>query len=272
MFSNKLLTLYIILLLLAIFAMGMLLYYKPASVPTRDYPEIQAEGILRIVTEYNQSDYYLSGDDELEGFQYELCRMIAEYSGLEVYIYLMSLDESFAGLSTNQCDIIAQNIPTTSRLKEEYLFTDPVVLNKQVLVQRIRHDSSGVEPVRNQLNLAQKTLYVPKNSPALLRLRNLQHEIGDSIFIIEEPLYSSEQLIIMVARGDIDYAVCDQQIARTAQKQFPDVDILTDISFTQLQSWAVRKSSPALSDSINHWFRLIRENGAYDKIYRKYYK
>ncbi|MDR3261880.1 MAG: transporter substrate-binding domain-containing protein [Tannerella sp.] len=271
MLSKKLLILYIILLSLAISVMGILIYYKPVAVPPRDYNEIKQEGILRIVTEYNQSDYYLSGD-KMEGFQYDLCRTIAKLSGLEVQMSLeMSLEKSFAGLSTHQYDIIARNIPTTSVLKEEYLFADPVVLNKQVLIQRTARENNGVEPIRNQLELAKKTLYVPKNSPALLRLQNLQHEIGDTIFIVEEPLYSSEQLMIMVAKGDIEYAVCDQQIARTSQKQLPEIDIRTDISFTQLQAWAVRQTSPVLLDSLNQWFRTIRENGVYDKIYGKYY-
>lgn len=60
----------------------------------------------------------------------------------------------------------------------------------------------------------------------------------------EDELYSSEQLAIMVAKGDIDYAVCDQQIARVSKGNLPEIDIDTDISFTQLQSWAVRKDSP----------------------------
>ncbi len=45
---------------------------------------------------------------------------------------------------------------------------------------------------------------------------------------MEDELYSTEQLMIMVAKGDIDYAVCDQQIARMTQKKLPEVDILTD--------------------------------------------
>ena len=76
----------------------------------------------------------------------------------------------------------------------------------------------------------------------------------------------------MVAKGDIDYAVCDQQIAVLSQKQLPEIDIKTDISFTQLQSWAVRKDSPILLDSLNRWLDQIRKNGTFDKIYKKYYK
>ena len=132
--------------------------------------------------------------------------------------------------------------------------------------------NNGQAPIRNQLDLAQKTLYIPKDSPALLRLQNLGHEIGDTIYVVEDELYSTEQLMIMVAKGDIDYAVCDQQIARMTQKKLPEVDILTDVSFTQLQSWAVRKDSPVLLDSLNSWLQQIKDSGLYDQIYKRYYK
>ena len=272
MFSKKLLTLYIFLLSLTIIIMGALIFILPPKPPIRDYQQIKEEGVLHIVTEYNQSGYYLT-NETIEGFQYELSKAIAALSGLEVFIYLdMSLEKSFDGLYTNQYDIVAQNIPTTSDLKQNYLFIDPIVLNKQVLVQRTAEENHTIPPIRNHLDLAKKTLYIPKNSPARLRLQHLQSEIGDSIFIIEDPLYSSEQLMIMVAKGDIDYAVCDQHIAQLSQKQLPEIDIKTDISFTQLQSWAVRRNAPVLLDSLNHWFRTMRENGTFDMIYQEYYQ
>lgn len=273
--SRKLLILYIGLLLIAVATMAMLWQLKnkkeEAILLPRDYAEIKKEGILRIVTEYNQSGYYVAGDT-IEGFQYELSQAIARLSGLEVQTQLvMSLAESFKELSDNQCDVIARNIPITSEIREDYLFTEPIVLNKQVLVQRTEEANKGIKPIRNQLDLAEKILYIPKDSPALLRLQNLGHEIGDTIYVKEDDLYSSEQLAIMVAKGDIDYAVCDLQIAKLSKQQLPEIDIETDISFTQLQSWAVRKNSPILRDSLNSWLKQIKESGLYEKIYKRYY-
>ena len=271
MFSRNLLVLYIILLLIAILMMGGLIYIREKTVIVRDYQEIQAEGILRIVTE-NDPSGYVATDTQIQGFQYELSRAIARLSGLEVFIYIdLSLEKSFEGLQTNHYDIIARNIPTTSYLKESYLFTDPIVLSKQVLIQRKKIVNNGIAPLRNQLDLAEKTLYVPESSPALLRLRHLQHEIGDTIYIVEEPLYSSEQLIEMVAQGVIDYTVSDLQIALVSEKQLPEIDLQTDISFTQLQAWVIRQTSPVLLDSLNHWLRVIHETGHFDQIYRQYY-
>lgn len=272
--SKKLIMLYTGLLVVAIATMVMLwriMKHSPEEIQPRDYPEIKAEGILRMVTEYNQSGYYIAGDT-IEGFQYELSQAIAQISGLEVQTHLvMSLAESFEMLANNKCDIIARNIPTTSEIKEDYLFTEPIVLNKQVLIQRTEKANDGIKPIRNQLDLAGKTLYIPKDSPAQLRLQNLSHEIGDTIYVKEDDLYSGEQLAIMVAKKDIDYAVCDQQIARKSKELLPEIDIETDISFTQLQSWAVRKDSPILLDSLNSWLNRIKESGLYDKIYKKYY-
>ena len=272
--SKKLLILYAFLLIVAVVTMVQLwrLNQRPQEIEPRDYPEIKEEGILRMITEYNQSGYFVSGDT-VQGFQYELSQAIAKLSGLEVQTHLeMSLAKSFEELSDNKCDVIARNIPITSEMRENYLFTEPIVLNKQVLVQRTAEANNGQAPIRNQLDLAQKTLYIPKDSPALLRLQNLGHEIGDTIYVVEDELYSTEQLMIMVAKGDIDYAVCDQQIARMTQKKLPEVDILTDVSFTQLQSWAVRKDSPVLLDSLNSWLQQIKNSGLYDQIYKRYYK
>ena len=272
--SKKLLILYAFLLIVAVTTMIQLWRFnqRTKEIGPRDYPEIKEEGILRMITEYNQSGYFVSGDT-VQGFQYELSQAIAKLSGLEVQTHLeMSLAKSFEELSDNKCDVIARNIPITSEMRENYLFTEPIVLNKQVLVQRTAEANNGQAPIRNQLDLAQKTLYIPKDSPALLRLQNLGHEIGDTIYVVEDELYSTEQLMIMVAKGDIDYAVCDQQIARMTQKNLPEVDILTDVSFTQLQSWAVRKDSPVLLDSLNSWLQQIKNSGLYDQIYKRYYK
>ena len=272
--SKKLIRLYIGLLALALMMMILLWQFmlKPKEAPIRDYPQIKTEGILRLITDYNQSGYFISGDT-VEGFQYELGQAIANISGLEVQISLeMSLPESFKELNEDKCDVIARNIPITSDLKENYLFTEPIVFNKQVLIQRKETEDTDLKPVRNQLDLAGKTIYIPKDSPIRLRLDNLAHEIGDTIYIIEDDLYAGEQLAILVAKGDIDYAVCDQQLARAAQKDLPEIDIDTDISFTQIQSWALRKDSPILLDSLNSWLSQIHELGIYDKIYKKYYK
>ena len=255
--SGKLIKLYTFLLCvtLAIILLLWLFVYKKHT--SRDYPEIKKEGILRIVTEYNSVGYYVSGDT-IEGFQYELCKAIEKISGLAVEIYLENnLEKSIEGLNNHTYDIIARNIPITTENRNFFAFTEPITLSRQVLVQRTAKANDNIPPIRNQIELAQKTLHVTQNSPGILRLRNLEEEIADTIYIQEDTLYSDEHLIYLVAEGDIDYAVVDYEIAVKSKKIFPQIDIQTDISFTQLQAWALRKDAPVLLDSLNNWLNSV---------------
>ncbi|MDR3062454.1 MAG: transporter substrate-binding domain-containing protein [Dysgonamonadaceae bacterium] len=252
--TKKILPVYFFLLGLSLLTM-LLLWSSQRSTKTRDLPEIREEGILRIVTDYNSVGYY-NTEDTIAGTQYALCKSIEKLSGLKVEIYLEnSLAKSFQGLKNREYDIIARNIPITSQTKEIITFTNPVKRSKQVLVQRTAAYNNGIKPIRNQIGLAKKTFYVSENSPSILRIKNLAEEIADTIYIKEEKNCNSEQLIHMVANGEIDFAVADQEIAIKNKKNLPQIDVETEISFTQFQAWAIRKDSPVLLDSLNLWLK-----------------
>lgn len=244
-----------------------------APLPTpRDYPAIATEGILRAALEYNAISLHMDGDS-LSGFDYELIEAFAKAHGLHASITPeMSFEQRLEGLAAGEYDLIANGILATSALKDSLLLTTPVALTKEVLVQRKASSPDDSLFVRTHLSLAQRTLHVVKGSPSILRIRNLGDEIADTIYIKEVEKYGPEQLIAMVAHGDIDYAVCDEQIARAAADSMPQIDISTDIGFTQFYSWAVNKKSPALLDSLNTWLEDFKQGKEYQEIYRKYYK
>lgn len=250
--SKKLLLVFFILLILAVSIMIMLYQIMHNPKKTRDYPEIKESGVLNIVTDYNLSDYYVSGDT-IAGFQYELSKYIANQSGLEINMsWENDLEKCITGLQNKTFDIIARNIPITNENKTVLAFTNPIARNKQVLIQQKKTDETD-NFIENHLQLANKKLYVPKGSPNVLRLKNLSEEIAEPIFIEEIEDYSDEQLMSMVSYGEIDYAVVDKKIALSYRSAFPNIDMNTEISFTQLQAWAVRKDSPILLDSLNVW-------------------
>ena len=237
----------------------------------RDYAEIIASGILHAATEYNSISFYVDGDT-VTGFHYELIEAFARDKGIQAQVSpVMSFGQRLQGLETGKYDVIAYGILVTSELKDSLLLTSPIILSKQVLVQRKPVSEYDSLFIKNQLDLAGRTLHVVKGSPSILRIRNLGNEIGDTIYTNEVEKYGSEQLIAMVAHGDIDYVVCDESIARTAADSLPQLDISTDISFTQFYSWGVSKQSPVLLDSLNSWLTKFREGKEYKKIYRKYY-
>lgn len=257
--------------LVATFVLPLQKKEKPEGTP-RDYSEIAAEGILHATTEYNSISFHVE-DDTVSGFHYELIEAFARDHGLQAAITPeMSFHKRLEGLAQGKFDVIAYSIPTTSELKDSLLLTIPIVLNKQVLVQRIPQDNADSALfIKSQLDLAGKTLHVVKGSPSILRIRNLGNEIADTIYIREIEKYGPEQLISLVAHGDIDYAVCDESIARAATDSLPQIDINTAISFTQFYSWGVSKHSPALLDSLNAWLESFKKGKEYKEIYRRHY-
>ena len=59
---KKLYSLYGLLLIVSLATMWLLYPYMTRKPLHRDYEEIKKEGVLRIVTEYNSSGYYIKGD------------------------------------------------------------------------------------------------------------------------------------------------------------------------------------------------------------------
>ena len=176
----------------------------------RDYAEIIASGILHAATEYNSISFYVDGDT-VTGFHYELIEAFARDKGIQAQVSpVMSFGQRLQGLETGKYDVIAYGILVTSELKDSLLLTSPIILSKQVLVQRKPVSEYDSLFIKNQLDLAGRTLHVVKGSPSILRIRNLGNEIGDTIYTNEVEKYGSEQLIAMVAHGDIDYVVCDE--------------------------------------------------------------
>ena len=243
---------------------------QPAGHP-RDYAEIKEEGTINVATEYNSISFYVDGDT-ISGFHYELIEAFAHDKGLKAKLSpVMSFDQRLKGLSNGTYDVIASDLLATSELKDSLLLTSPIILSKQVLIQRKKAEGDSLY-IKSQLDLAGRTLHVVKGSPSILRIHNLSNEIGDTIYIQEVEKYGTEQLMAMVAHGDIDYAVCDESIARASIDSMPQLVMNTAISFTQFYSWAVSKQSPVLLDSLNNWLKDFRKGDQYQQIYKKYYK
>lgn len=215
---------------------------------TRDWPEILKDKVLNVVMETNSAD-------STAGFRYELCKYIGRRSGLTVQIFPESSFElCIKGLHNKTYDVIARNISITNENKKYLAFTVPITISNKVLVQR-KPDKADTAQIfiSNQIDLANKTVYVIRNSAAVLRLRNLSEEIAEPVYVVEISNNSSENLIHMICEKKIDYAVVDKALAKRIASQLPGIDYSMDIGFNQLQAWAVRPSSPILLDSLNIW-------------------
>lgn len=251
---------------------------KSIELSKRDLNTIKEEGVVRVVTNYNSTNYFVYKGTPM-GYQLELLQEFSNYLGLKLDIMVNNdLSTNYRNLKVGETDIVASNLAATLEKNRGIKFTEPHSFSRQVLVQqryKPENDNSGSREyndlIRNQLNLAGETIYVQKESAYAKRLRNLAQEIGDSINIVEIADYEVEQLIGLVASGEIKYTVCDENLARVNLNYYPNLDVETAISFPQKLSWAVRSTSPDLLNVINNWLISFKKTSRYSQIYQKYY-
>lgn len=229
----------------------------------------QASGgdTIDVAIEYSPLSYYTYGDTT-GGFYYELINLMSEDSGMKVKFHpIVSLNTALEGLDKGVYDLVAAQFPVTRENKENYLFTEAIYLDKQVLVQR----NTGGIAIRSQLDLAGDTVTIVKGSPMRDRIMSLSREIGDTIYVISDPEYGPEQLFMMVASGDIKYAVINETIARKMAASHPNVDISQAISFSQFQSFFMKKDNTELKKQLDESIKAAKKLPQYNELIKKYF-
>jgi len=244
-----------------------------------DLDSIRKRGKLIAVTDFNSTNYFVYRGEPM-GFNYELLKSFSDHIGIDLEIISENnLEDAFGMLKTGQADLMAIGLTVNSSRKKDIRFSVPIDETRQVLIQRkpknwrsLTMDDLEKKLVRNQLGLVRKAVYVQKGSSHVERLHTLSGEMGDSINIIEVP-YEAERLIKHVADGEIDYTVCDENIALVNATYYPDIDVSTPVSFPQNLAWGVRKSnSDTLLYELNRWISSYKETLSYALLYAKYFK
>jgi membrane-bound lytic murein transglycosylase F len=242
----------------------------------RFYSVMESDTLIAI-TDNSSTSYFIYKGQPL-GYQYELLTGLAKHLGVALKIITTTdIEESIFRLAAGEADLIAMDLTITPPRNELLSFTLPLSQTRQVLVQKKtegfvkkRKSDTDTNLVRMQTDLAGKTVYVQKNSSHRLRLRNLSSEIGAPINIIEMD-QDTEELIAMVAEGEIEYTVADQHVAMANSTWYDNIDIETEISFPQDVAWAVKPGSDSLRAVINEWLEAFIATKTYQKIFKKYF-
>lgn len=233
-----------------------------------DLPQIKDSGELVALTLYSSTSYFLYRGEPM-GFQYELCKQFAQSLGLRLRIEVANNPaELVQKLSRKEGDIIAYNLAVTKEWKDSVLYCGEEMITYQVIVQR-----NGKGVLKDVTELIGKEIYV-KPGKHLDRLVHLDKELGGGILIheIPEDSITTEDLIAKVAQGEIDYTICDNDIARLNRTYYPSLNIDLQISFVQRSSWAVRKDEPLLAQAANEWYKANVKSRAYQASTKRYFE
>lgn len=244
-------------------------FLRKCSVPAGAPDDRRAGGdTINIAIELSPNGIYMIGDT-VGGFHHDLIQAVCRISGRELSVSPFTTPEiALRGLRSGRYDIVLGDIPATTELKKNYIFSNHIYLDRQNLV-RLRHDDDTVE--FDISRLAGDTIWLPAGSPFAQRIRNLGREIGDTIYVVEDSEYGKEQLVIMTAIGEVKQTVVTRELAEKMASDYPQLDISVPISFNQFHSWIFNPADSLLRDSINIWIDSLKRSGEYQRIYNKYF-
>lgn len=210
---------------------------------------------IDVAIQLDPSIYRVVGDSAW-GEDYDMLMRIAADNNVPIKLHpFVPLSHAMQYLDEGLYDMVVASMPLTSQLRDRFLMTEPVYLDREVLVQL--RDTTPGSMIESQIELGGDTVWIAHDSPIKDRIINLAHEIGDTIYVKSDPRYTAEHLLILVSKGIIKHAVINEGVAKAMIESYPEVDADTPISFTQFQSWAVNRADTALLDSLNLWISRL---------------
>ena len=240
---------------------------------------LQDKGKLIAVTNCGIINYNTSSSKP-SGFEFELLSDFCKANDLELEMRVNeNLDSCYRLLDSCEVDIVAIGIGSNKEMKRRFLLTDPILMQRSVLVQRLPkgwNKMSTANEVENQLlrssvDLAGKTIHLPKGSHEVKLLEHLSDQIGDTIYIVECDSLNSVDLVQAVASGQIDYTVVEEYVARMASIGLRGMDTKLNVSVEQPLCWAVRNhdNDSSLLLALNSWIDGFEQRNL-NRILAKY--
>ena len=236
-----------------------------------DLPQMKDSGVLVALT-LNSSISYFDYRGEPMGFQYELAKQFSQSLGMKLELKTAHNTEDLVNmLLRGEGDLIAYPLPITKAFKDSLSFCGEDIITHQVLVQR--NGNKKQKALTNVTELIGKDVYA-KPGKHLERLINLDKELGGGIRIHEvtNDSITNEDLIMQVSNGTIDYTISDNDLARLNKTYYSNLNINLAVSFDQKASWAVRKTSPLLSEAADQWHKENMTSPAYKASTKRYFE
>jgi membrane-bound lytic murein transglycosylase F len=225
---------------------------------------------LVFVTHNGPATYYLNGDNEFAGIEYDLATLFVKKYAPEYQIKFLlvnSISEVIPTLLKGKANIAAANLSVTHLRQELVQFSKPYQETQQ---QLIFNNESNDKP-RNLAAVVGKTIAVPAGTSFDERLSVIQKDQPKLKWRALSQI-NSESLLDQVANGVLDYTVADSHLVAMMQNYYPNLTIGMSLGKPESIAWALPKNAdPELVKKVNKFFDQIRKDGTLRNLLDRYY-
>ena len=206
---------------------------------------------------------YVGDDGEFTGFDLDLAKAVADKLDWEVKLEPIDWDAKDALMDSGAINCIWNGFTMETR-EDDYTFSDPYMLNAQVIV--VRADSG----IATQADLAGKTVVTQVDSAAEEVLEGDAADLT-ATFASLETIGEYNTAFMQLESGAVDAVACDLSIAMYQMAAKPDAYVMLDERLSE-ENYAVgfKKGDTATAEKVTEALRELYEDGTVAQIAAKY--
>jgi len=242
---------------------------KPLSEPEQGGQD-KGNRELIVVTHNGPNTYYVNGDNEIAGLEYDLAQLFAKELGAEYSVRFLLADnitKVIPALLKGQAHLAAADLSITPIRKHVVRFSMPY----QSVQQQVVYNTDQKNDPEKVQDLIGKRIAVPAGTSYAERLREIAKN-EPSLKWQEPTNASTDALLEQVSEGLLDYTIADDHLVALVQNYYPNLGIGLALGKPEQIAWAFPRTGNAwLYDRANQFFARIKKDGTLRNLLDRYY-
>jgi len=224
-------------------------------------PSCGKKEVIRVATDatWPPFEYVNEQTKEIEGFDIDLFKAIAEKEDLNVEFVNVAWDPLLAGVAQGQYDAAISSISILPERQEKMLFSDPYFKVGQLVT--VRKDNTDIT---SKDDLAGKVAGAQIGTTGSFAIEEIE---GATLKTYDDIGLAFQDLI----NGQIDAVVADNPLAYGYVGKNPDkLKTVGDVFTSEDIGIAVSKTKPELLAKINSGLKAVMEEGLIEELIEKW--
>ncbi len=236
--------------------------------PKTQLEQIKQNGVLNVLT-LNAASTYYQDVNGLNGFEYKLALLFAEYIGIKLNIITVDhYDDLYSELTYGNGDIAAAGLSVQDPVNYTNILYGPAYhqVTQQLIYRKGKHKRpKSVSQLENGILEAVKGT---SHSQILLDIQTKQPELSFQISTEN----AIEEMIELVDEGLIDYVLADSHEIALQRRFYPELRVAFELGAEKQLRWALRKQTEkSLLKAVTDFFSEIKANGQLEQLVHRYY-
>ena len=204
--------------------------------------------------------------NEIVGFDIDLAKEASKRLGREVEFKAIDWSSKEAELKSGRVDILWNGLDITEKRKENMLFSDPYMDNRQIIFVK-----KGTKDIKDEASMAGKVVGTQSASSAE------EYMDGSAFFkekVKEVKKYSDFVSAFMdLENGRIDAVVGDEIVGRYYMSKHPDSLEAVDVAIGEVSTFGIgfAKDNQQLRDDVQKVLNEMKADGTMGKISEKWF-